>query len=113
MDDVRLTLAVLHVLRQFVEDVSRPRHGYELMQATGYQSGKLYPILRRLTIAGWLRRAAEAIEPSEAGRPTRYTYLLTDEGTKRARQILAEHSAQLTPPPARITLRPRTQGSVT
>jgi PadR family transcriptional regulator, regulatory protein PadR len=98
MHDVRLTLAVLHVLRQFVEDVSQPRYGYELMQATGYPSGKLYPILARLAGAGWLIRKPESVDPSEAGRPIRYTYTLTAGGAARARQLLATHSEQLSPP---------------
>jgi PadR family transcriptional regulator, regulatory protein PadR len=104
MQEVRLTLAVLHVLRQFVEDQARPRYGYDLMHATGYQSGKLYPILGRLHRAGWLARTPENIDAAEAGRPARYTYVLTAEGAVRARQELALNSARLSPPP-RLALR--------
>jgi len=99
MDDVRITLAVLHVLRQFTEDVTKPRYGYDLMRATGYPSGKLYPILGRLDRAGWLSRQREDIDPAEAGRPARYTYVLTEGGATRARQELAVNSAKLSPPP--------------
>jgi PadR family transcriptional regulator, regulatory protein PadR len=102
MQEVRLTLAVLHVLRQFTEDITRPRYGYDLMQATGYPSGKLYPVLTRLTAAGWLTRAREDIDPAAAGRPARYTYALTAAGAVRARQVLAEQSAQLAPPQLRL-----------
>jgi PadR family transcriptional regulator, regulatory protein PadR len=97
MSEVRMTLAVLHVLREFTDDVTAPRYGYDLMNATGYPSGKLYPILARLTAAGWLDREQEDIRPSIAGRPARYTYTLTRDGAVRARQILAEHRAQLAP----------------
>ena len=48
MSDVRVTVAVARVLREFVADASEPRYGYELMQLTGFPSGKLYPILARL-----------------------------------------------------------------
>lgn len=65
--EVRLTLAVARVLREFLADASRPRYGYDLMQATGYPSGKLYPILARLQRAGWLGRAPEAVDPAQAG----------------------------------------------
>jgi PadR family transcriptional regulator PadR len=109
MQEVRMTLAVLHVLRQFLEDMSRPRYGYDLMQSTGYPSGKLYPILARLQHAGWLTRTAESVDPGEAGRPARYTYVLTGDGAVRARLELAENSAQLAPPPA-LRLRPGIQG---
>jgi PadR family transcriptional regulator, regulatory protein PadR len=108
MHDVRITLAVLHVLRQFTDDVSKPRYGYDLMRATGYQSGKLYPILARLAAAGWLDRSREAIDPAEEGRPVRQTYTLSREGAVRARPVLAEQTAQLGG--RRLQLVPRTQG---
>jgi PadR family transcriptional regulator, regulatory protein PadR len=109
MQEVRMTLAVLHVLRHFLEDMSRPRYGYDLMQATGYPSGKLYPILARLQHGGWLARTAEQVDPAEAGRPARYTYTLTADGAVMARQVLAQQSAELSPP-RQLRLRPRTQG---
>jgi PadR family transcriptional regulator, regulatory protein PadR len=109
MQEVRITLAVLHVLREFVSDVARPRYGYELMEVTGYPSGKLYPILARLTKAGWLTRTRESADPSQAGRPVRFTYKLTAGGAARARQVLAEESATLSPP-ARMRLQERPEG---
>lgn len=78
------------------------------MTATGYPSGKLYPILARLTAACWLDREKEKIRPSEAGRPVRYTYTLTRAGAVRARQVLTEHSVRLAPAP--MALRPRAGG---
>ncbi len=96
--EVRLTLAVLHVLRHFLEDPARQRYGYDLMRATGYPSGKLYPILARLQHAGWLTRTRETIDPAEVGRPARYIYALTSDSSVRSRQVLAENSAQLAPP---------------
>ncbi len=105
MEDVRPTLAVLHVLRHFVDDVSTPRYGYDLMKATGYPSGKLYPILARLANAGWLIRAQEPVASAEGeGRPARYTYTLSPAGAVRARRVLAEQSAALAPT-ARLRLR--------
>jgi PadR family transcriptional regulator len=59
MSDVRVTVAVARVLREFVADASEPRYGYELMQLTGFPSGKLYPILTRLQQAGWVSRERE------------------------------------------------------
>jgi PadR family transcriptional regulator, regulatory protein PadR len=99
MQEVRLTLAVLRVLRHFVDDPGRPRYGYDLMQATGYASGRVYPILARLETAGWLVRERESVYPAEAGRPVRATYVLTEEGAEQARQVLSEQSTLLAPPP--------------
>lgn len=103
-----MTLAVLHVLREFVSDVTQPRYGYDLMRATGYASGKLYPILGRLQHAGWLIRAPED-DATHAGRPARYMYVLSNEGIARARQELAVHSAGLSAPTPH-TLRPQAAG---
>jgi PadR family transcriptional regulator PadR len=108
--EVRITVAVARVLREFLADPSLPRHGYDLMQATGYPSGKLYPILARLQHAGMLTRTPEEIDPSEAGRPARYLYRLSDEGAVLARQELAAVSAQLSVPPQH-RLRPQGEGS--
>ena len=103
-------MAVARVLREFLGDPTRYRHGYDLMQATGYPSGKLYPILARLQHAGWLTRSREEIDPSHAGRPARYLYRLSDEGAELARQELAVLHAQLSGPPQH-RLRPQGEGS--
>jgi PadR family transcriptional regulator, regulatory protein PadR len=108
--DVRITVAVARVLREFLADVSQSRYGYDLMQATGFASGKLYPVLARLQHAGWLIRSPEEVDTSEAGRPARYMYRLSPEGAERARQELAALSAQLSVP-AQRRLRPQTGGS--
>ena len=78
-----------HVLAVFLANASQPRYGYELMQVTGFPSGKLYPILGRLTRAGWLTREREDIDPAEEGRPPRYMYCLTEHGSRAARYELA------------------------
>lgn len=80
MADVRMTIAVARVLREFLADVGEPRYGYELMQSTEFPSGKLYPILARLQHAGWLCRERESVDPAHVGRPARYLYRITPEG---------------------------------
>jgi PadR family transcriptional regulator len=89
VSEVRLTLAVAQLLKVFLEDVAAPRYGYELMRLTGFASGKLYPILARMTRAGWLTREREDVVPAEEGRPARYIYRLTDRGTRAGRHELA------------------------
>lgn len=95
---VRVTVAVAQVLRSFLEDVSRPRYGYDLMKATDFPSGKLYPVLARLTAAGWLVREEEDIDPAQEGRPRRSTYRLTEQGMAAAGRELALMSERIALP---------------
>jgi DNA-binding PadR family transcriptional regulator len=105
--EVRLTTTVASVLKIFLEDVSVPRYGFELMKQARLQSGTLYPILARLEAAGWIEGRPENIEPSREGRPARRLYVLTANGATVARQSLAELSARITPPsPTRPVARP-------
>ncbi|MFE9687151.1 PadR family transcriptional regulator [Streptomyces sp. NPDC006285] len=93
-----MTVAVAQVLRVFLEDTAQPRYGYELMQVTGFPSGKLYPIVARLQAAGWLIKEQEDIDPSVVGRPPRRMYRLSPDGIQTARFELAALSEQLRPP---------------
>jgi DNA-binding PadR family transcriptional regulator len=107
MDSVRVTLAVATVLRVFLDDVGKPRYGYELMQLTTFPSGKLYPLLARLERAGWLVKEIEDVEPGAVGRPARRLYRLSEEGTQAARYELARLNEQLRPAtPITSPLRP-------
>jgi PadR family transcriptional regulator, regulatory protein PadR len=49
----------------------------------------LYPLLARLTAAGWLIDECEKIDPSKAGRPKRRLYRLTGEAHLKARAALS------------------------
>lgn len=105
--DVRFTRHVAEVLRVFLDDVSRPCYGFELMKRTDLPSGTLYPILARLEGAGWLVGEWEEIDPAEAQRPARRLYRITAEGARVARLELAGLSARLRPPaPIRGPLHP-------
>jgi len=106
VSSVRITVAVAQVLRVFLEDVLKPRYGYDLMKATSFPSGKLYPILARLTAAGWLVREDEDIDPAQEGRPRRSTYNLTEQGIAAARRELDLMSRQIALPLPQ-SLRPR------
>jgi PadR family transcriptional regulator, regulatory protein PadR len=106
---IRMTTAVARVLRQFLDEPSEPRYGYELMRATGLASGTMYVILARLQRDGWLTSVQEGIDPEAVGRPARRLYRLTGDGVSNARIELAELSEQRRPP-APIRLRARLQG---
>jgi PadR family transcriptional regulator PadR len=102
--EVRVTVAVAQILRELLADPEQPRYGYELMQLTGFPSGKLYPILARLENAGWLVKEREQVDPAQIGRPPRRLYRLTDAGAERARHELAVLREQILP--ARPAVRP-------
>jgi PadR family transcriptional regulator, regulatory protein PadR len=106
---IRITVAVAAVLQVFLDDVAQPRYGYELMRATGFASGKLYPILARLETHGWLSGEFEQVDPVAAGRPPRRWYRLTEEGTAAARYELAALRRQLAPARRRTARHDRPQ----
>jgi PadR family transcriptional regulator, regulatory protein PadR len=97
MTEVRMTTAVLAVLRAFLDDISQPRYGYELMQLTALPSSKVYPILARLQRVGWLTRAREdaelvralgELDPTQADRRARVLYQLSPVGIQAAREAV-------------------------
>jgi DNA-binding PadR family transcriptional regulator len=111
MAGFRMTTSIAKVLRIFLEDVSEPRYGFELMRRTRFPSGTLYPILARLEHAGWVAGQREVVDPAVAGRPPRRLYRLTAEGAQAARVELAVLSAQLKPPPYHGERLPREGGT--
>jgi DNA-binding PadR family transcriptional regulator len=57
------------------------RYGFDVMEACGLPSGTVYPALRRLEKAGFLKSRWEDAALAHAdGRPRRRTYALTDDG---------------------------------
>ncbi|MFC4043058.1 PadR family transcriptional regulator [Dactylosporangium siamense] len=92
---MRITVPTARVLAALLADPGADHYGLELMQQCELASGTLYPILHRLTEAGWLERQWEGVDPAEVGRPARRLYRLTAEGATEARQALAELRAQL------------------
>lgn len=64
---VRLVLAALH-------DAQEPVYGLALSRSLGVGTSTLYPLLRRLEMAGWLDAQPEA--GAHPGRPARRLYTL-------------------------------------
>jgi DNA-binding PadR family transcriptional regulator len=57
------------------------RYGFDIMDATGLSSGTVYPILRRLDEAGYLRGRWEKVaEAHRDNRPQRRFYEITAAG---------------------------------
>ena len=68
------------------------RHGFDVLDATGLESGTVYPILRRLDDGGLGRSRWEAVQRArDEGRPPRRYYELTGAGAEALREALARH----------------------
>jgi len=94
---IRLTRATVAVLEALTDDPSAWRYGYDLLGASGLESGTLYPILARLAERGFLDAAWESDPPP--GRPARHLYRLTTAGRELA--ATAKHRR---PAPPRLHL---------
>lgn len=82
---MRMTLTTRLVLQALLDTTGRPVHGFELAQATGLAGGTVYPILHRLTAAGWTECWWEDhADAGELGRPLRRFYRLTETGRTQA-----------------------------
>ena len=88
------TQAVLAVL------LERETWGFELSKDSGLAAGTIYPILQRLTAAGWVTSRWEQADVAQTeGRPPRRYYQLTTEGRARAVHAMADaaqHRTRLT-----------------
>jgi PadR family transcriptional regulator PadR len=84
---IRLSTQTRSILSAFLERASQWRYGYDLSRETDLKAGTLYPILMRLSDAGWLEARWE--EPSSPGRPPRHMYRLTQDGRSWARKTTA------------------------
>lgn len=80
----RITQPVLKVLRVFLDSSNAEIAGSDVRERTGLATGTLYPILLRLEGYGWLESQWEDINPSEAGRPRKRLYRITNSGADAA-----------------------------
>lgn len=87
-EDMDLTRQMARVVRAFLTEPDTPQYGFDLMELLEVSSGTLYPILTRLTKAGWLRLELEDIDPAAAKRPARRNYRLNSEGAAAAVRAL-------------------------
>jgi DNA-binding PadR family transcriptional regulator len=91
MSPIRLTQPTALILQALA---TGRRHGFQIMEVTGLQSGTVYPVLRRLERELAVESEWEdEEEASAAGRRTRRVYVLTESGqllAERARQRLAD-----------------------
>lgn len=90
----RMTITTVSVLGAIASGV---RYGFDVLDATGLESGTVYPILSRLEEDGFVRSTWEAESTAHAdGRPARRYYAITKAG-KAALDRATEHYAMLVP----------------
>src|SRR5947207_5878370 len=77
---MRMTLATTLVMQAIG---AGHRHGFDIVDVTGYPTGTVYPALRRLERDGYVRSHWEAERTAtREGRPARRYYELTAAGAK-------------------------------
>lgn len=77
---MRMTMAAMLVLQAIANG---HKYGFDIVDVTGYPTGTVYPALRRLEYAGYLRSAWERESTAlKDARPQRRYYEITPAGTK-------------------------------
>ena len=77
---MRMTLATTLVMQAIG---AGHRHGFDIVDVTGFPTGTIYPALRRLERDGYVRSQWEAERTAtREGRPARRYYELTATGVK-------------------------------
>ena len=77
---MRMTLATTLVMQAIG---AGHRHGFDIVDVTGYPTGTVYPALRRLESDGYVRsRWEDEHAAAREGRPARRYYELTASGAK-------------------------------
>ena len=91
VDKVRMSGPTLKLLKVFLEHPTEALSGAQISKITKVGSGTLYPLLQRLSIAGWILGEWEKVDPSEVGRPKRRLYKLTRSGQVAALKEFAQY----------------------
>ena len=92
----RITVQTQAVLAVFLDRAGRPGGdgelwGFEVSRESGLPAGTIYPILARLTAAGWVSDRWEDPATARAEkRPVRRYYQLTVDGKARAVHALGQ-----------------------
>ena len=106
MSPIRLTHATALILRALA---TGHRHGFEIMEVTGLESGTVYPVLRRLEREAAVESEWEdESDARDAGRPRRRVYRLTESGV-----LVAERALQRLVDAARLYADPELGGLAT
>ena len=98
----RMTGPTRAVLDVFLAATDADHYGLAIGSATRLPSGTIHPILARLEGLDWLSSRWEDVDPTDAGRPRRRLYRLTESGRTQARAAVSAAEARQ----ARLARRP-------
>lgn len=91
---MRNTPSTRSVLDYLATHDAADNYGLNIIKATGFQPGTVYPILQRLMRDGLAVSQWEHIDASEEGRPKRRFYQLTAQGRELNAQYRADWARQ-------------------
>jgi PadR family transcriptional regulator, regulatory protein PadR len=94
VEKVRMSGPTLRLLKMLLENPRESLSGAQISKSTKLGSGTVYPLLQRLTAAGWIVGEWEKVDPSEIGRPKRRLYKLTRSGQAAALKEFAQYQTQ-------------------
>ena len=102
---MRATMTLALVLDALLHGAS---YGFDIIDRTGLQAGTVYPILRRLEEARFVKSRWELVTYArEEGRPSRRLYTLTPAGHAQAIEVCARFPSLFSPDARRL----RAQGA--
>jgi DNA-binding PadR family transcriptional regulator len=89
-----MTPTALLLLRALDASPGREMYGLEMVRASGAAPGTVYPLLARMTEAGWVAARAEAVNPEVEGRPRRRYYQITPAGAAAVSEATEREEAR-------------------
>jgi hypothetical protein len=92
----RITVAFLRILAFFITHEKNFYCGSDVMKQLNLPSGTIYPLLIRMTRAGWLNRELEDVNPKEVGRPAKRFYRISSTGLKEGKKLISAQRIPIT-----------------
>ncbi len=90
MTRVQYSVTVAAVLNVFLDEPDVSHYGLDILRRLGLGSGTVYPILKRLSDAGWLTSTLEDVNVDNPGRVRRRWYRLTEHGHRHAKAFTGD-----------------------
>lgn len=92
----RVTVAFLRILELFIANDKSSYCGSDVMKLLNLRSGTVYPLLTRMTNAGWLSRELENVNPKLVGRPAKRFYQISSTGLKEGKRLISSQKVPIT-----------------
>lgn len=92
----QVTVAFLRILELFIANDKSSYCGSDVMRFLNLPSGTVYPLLTRMTNAGWLNRELENVNPKLVGRPAKRFYQISSTGLKEGKRLISSQKVPIT-----------------